>query len=153
MSPLSGSPLTAECIEINVPGRLDGLPWSRWHLLVVTALGITWLLDGLDSETQRHTGIQRRSTWTKRDLLPGRICRRRAPFGYLTDRLGRKKLLSLTLLLYLSATVATAFSWNFGSFAFFRALTGAGIGGEYAAADELSMWFYRESVIKQESLD
>src|SRR5579875_2914257 len=56
-------------------------------------------------------------------------------FGYLTDRWGRRKLFFLTLILYLSATAATAFSWNFASFTLFRSLTGAGIGGEYAAVN------------------
>src|SRR4029434_10268811 len=54
-------------------------------------------------------------------------------FGYGTDRLGRKKLFFVTVAVYLVATAATAFSWNFASYTFFRALTGAGIGGEYAA--------------------
>ena len=54
-------------------------------------------------------------------------------FGWLTDRLGRKKLFFITLAVYLMATAATALSWNFWSFALFRFLTGAGIGGEYAA--------------------
>src|SRR5438045_9155778 len=71
-------------------------------------------------------------------------------FGYATDRLGRKKLFSITILLYLLATAATAFSWNFASFTLFRALTGAGIGGEYAAVnsavDELIPERLREHV-------
>ena len=54
-------------------------------------------------------------------------------FGWLTDRLGRKRLFFITLGVYLVATAATAFSWNFASFALFRFLTGAGIGGEYTA--------------------
>ena len=54
-------------------------------------------------------------------------------FGWLTDRLGRKKLFFITLAVYLCATAATALSWNLWSFALFRFLTGAGIGGEYAA--------------------
>ena len=54
-------------------------------------------------------------------------------FGWLTDRIGRKKLFFVTLAVYLAATAATAFSWNLASFAFFRFLTGAGIGGEYTA--------------------
>ena len=54
-------------------------------------------------------------------------------FGYLTDRLGRKKLFTVTLGLYLVSAFLTAFSWNFASFAFFRFLTGAAIGGEYSA--------------------
>ena len=54
-------------------------------------------------------------------------------FGWLADRLGRKRLFFLTLTVYLLATSATAFSWDFLSFALFRSLTGAGIGGEYTA--------------------
>jgi MFS family permease len=54
-------------------------------------------------------------------------------FGWLTDRLGRKRLFFITLALYLVATASTALSWNLWSFALFRFLTGAGIGGEYTA--------------------
>jgi MFS family permease len=134
-----------ECIETNVPARLDRLPWSRWHLLVVTALGITWLLDGLEGNLAGSLAgiLKRRDTLGFSDAqlgvsstfyLAGSVAGALG-FGYLTDRLGRKKLFSITLLLYLSATLATALSWNFASFTFFRALTGAGIGGEYAAVN------------------
>jgi MFS family permease len=134
-----------ECIETNVPARLDRLPWSRWHVLVVIALGITWLLDGLETNLAGSlAGILRRkdtlgftdaqlglsSTWYLAGAVAGALV-----FGYLTDRWGRKKLFSITILLYLSATAATAFAWNFASFTLFRALTGAGIGGEYAAVN------------------
>jgi MFS family permease len=134
-----------EYIESNIPARLDRLPWSRWHLLVVIALGITWLLDGLEGNLSGAlAGILKRpdtlglsdaqlglsSTYYLAGAVAGALV-----FGYLTDRLGRKKLFTITLLLYLSATLATAFSWNFASFTFFRALTGAGIGGEYAAVN------------------
>src|SRR3712207_4727863 len=54
-------------------------------------------------------------------------------FGWLTDRLGRKKLFFITLFVYLIATALTAFSWDIWRFCFFRFLTGAGIGGEYPA--------------------
>src|SRR5947209_15995352 len=134
-----------ECIQTNIPARLDRLPWSRWHVLVVIALGITWLLDGLEGNLAGSlAGILKRkdtlgfsdaqlglsSTYYLAGSVAGALV-----FGYMTDRLGRKKLFSITLLLYLSATLATAFSWNFASFTFFRALTGAGIGGEYAAVN------------------
>ncbi len=134
-----------ECVETNVPARMDRLPWSHWHLLVVIALGITWLLDGLEGNLAGSlAGILKRkdtlgfsdaqlglsSTYYLAGAVAGALV-----FGYLTDRLGRKKLFSITLLLYLSATLATAFSWNFASFTFFRALTGAGIGGEYSAVN------------------
>ena len=136
---------STECIETKVPARLDRLPWSRWHLLVVIALGITWLLDGLETNLAGSlAGILKRkdtlgltdaqlglsSTWYLAGAVAGALV-----FGYLTDRQGRKKLFSITIFLYLSATATTAFAWNFWSFTLFRALTGAGIGGEYAAVN------------------
>lgn len=130
-------------IETDIPARLDRLPWSRWHWLIVIALGITWVIDGLEvtlvgaigtilqePESLDFTATQvgLLNTWYLVGAVIGAIA-----FGYLTDRLGRKKLFTVTLGLYLAAAFLTAFSWNFASFAFFRFLTGAGIGGEYAA--------------------
>lgn len=134
-----------ECVETNVPARLDRLPWSRWHLLVVIALGITWLLDGLEGNLAGSLAgiLKRHDTLGLSDAelglsstiyLIGSVTGALV-FGYLTDRWGRRKLFFITLVLYLSATAATAFSWNFTSFTLFRALTGAGIGGEYAAVN------------------
>jgi MFS family permease len=130
-------------IVTRIPARLDRLPWSRWHTLVVTALGITWLLDGLEGNLAGAiAGILKRPDtlgFTDADLglsgslyLLGSVAGALV-FGFATDRLGRKRLFTVTLVLYLTATAATAFSWSFASFTFFRALTGAGIGGEYAA--------------------
>jgi MFS family permease len=138
------SPLLSKSeIETTLPARLDRLPWTRWHLLVVVSLGITWLLDGLESNLAGSLAgaLKRPDTLAMSDAdlgvsgsiyLLGSVVGALL-FGYMTDRWGRKKLFSLTLLLYLSATAATALAWNFASFSFFRALTGAGIGGEYAA--------------------
>lgn len=132
-----------QIIETNIPQRLDRLPWSRWHLYMVTALGITWLLDGLEvtlagslasilkSKQTLHFSDQEVGA-TASAYLIGAVLGALV-FGWLTDRLGRKKLFLVTLGLYLLATAATAFSWDFWSFMLFRALTGAGIGGEYAA--------------------
>ncbi len=114
-------------------------------MLVVISLGITWLLDGLEGNLAGSLAgiLKRRDTLGFSDAqlgltgtyyLAGAVLGALV-FGYLTDRWGRKKLFSITLLLYLSATAATAFSWNFASFTIFRALTGAGIGGEYAAVN------------------
>src|ERR1700733_12887855 len=130
-------------VTTDVPARLDRLPWGRFHWLVVVALGVTWILDGLEV--------------TLAGSLAGGVCgnpagRLSAPdvgfassayvagavvgavlFGWLTDRLGRKRLFSVTLLLYLLAAAGTAFTWNLPGYALMRFLTGAGIGGEFTA--------------------
>lgn len=143
--------MTSRFIESDVPGRLDRLPWSRWHWRVVIALGITWLLDGLEvtlvgavasvlgePDTLHLTAVQIGMSVSA--YLAGAVGGALF-FGRLTDTLGRKKLFFITLAVYLIASFLTAFSIGFLSFAFFRALTGAGIGGEYsainAAIDEL----------------
>jgi len=133
----------AAIIETDIPARLDGLPWTRFHTLVVTALGVTWILDGLEVTLAGSiAGALQQSPilrFTEAEVgavgsayLAGAVGGALL-FGYLTDRLGRRKLFFVTLGIYLSATAATAFSWNFTSFALFRFLTGAGIGGEYTA--------------------
>jgi MFS family permease len=130
-------------VETDIPARLDRLPWGRFHTLVVVALGITWVLDGLEvtlagavagalkqSPVLQFTNTQiglAGSAYLAGAVL-GAIF-----FGWLTDRLGRKKMFFVTLTVYLIATAATAFAWNFWSFVLFRFFTGAGIGGEYTA--------------------
>src|SRR2546430_1330076 len=130
-------------IESHVPARLDRLPWSRWHWLIVISLGATWIFDGLEVTLAGSLGgiLTRRETLGLTDTEVGASATSyligavigALLFGYGTDRLGRKKLFFITVAVYLAATAATAFSWSFASYAFFRALTGAGIGGEYAA--------------------
>lgn len=138
----TGSPPRA-VIETDIPARLDRLPWGRFHTLVVAALGITWILDGLEvTLVGAVAGALKQSPvlqFSSLDVgiassayLAGAVVGALF-FGWLTDRLGRKKLFFLTLAVYLLATAATAFSWNLWSFVLFRFLTGAGIGGEYAA--------------------
>lgn len=130
-------------IVTDIPARLDRLPWSRFHTLVVVALGVTWILDGLEvtlagavsgalkeSPTLRFTNTEVGMAGAA--YLAGAVIGA-VFFGWLTDRLGRKKLFTITVLVYLSATAATAFSWNLWSFLLFRFLTGMGIGGEYTA--------------------
>ena len=130
-------------IESHVPARLDRMPWNRWHWLIVIALGATWILDGLEVTLAGSVGaiLTRPDTLGLSDTqvgasatfyLAGAVLGA-VLFGYGTDRFGRKKLFFITVAVYLTATALTAFSWNFASYAFFRALTGAGIGGEYAA--------------------
>jgi MFS family permease len=130
-------------IETDIPARLDRLPWSGFHSLVVTALGITWILDGLEVTLAGSiAGALQQSPVLHFDsveiglvgsaYLAGAVVGGLL-FGYLTDRFGRRRLFFVTLGLYLVATGATACAWNFASFALFRLLTGAGIGGEYTA--------------------
>jgi MFS family permease len=132
-----------ETIESYVPARLDRMPWSRWHWLIVVSLGAIWVLDGLEVTLAGSLGgiLTRRETLGLSDTAVGATgtCYLAGAvigallFGYGTDRFGRKKLFFITVAVYLLGTALSAFSWNFASYAFFRALTGAGIGGEYAA--------------------
>ncbi|MBV8927049.1 MAG: MFS transporter [Bradyrhizobium sp.] len=130
-------------IETTIPSRLDALTWSGFHTRVVLALGITWILDGLEvTLAGALSGALKDSPslhFSNFDLglansgyLVGAVLGA-VGFGWLTDRIGRRKLFFVTLALYLSATAATAFSWNVASYVLFRCLTGAGIGGEYTA--------------------
>jgi MFS family permease len=130
-------------IETSIPFRLDALRWSGFHTRVVLALGITWILDGLEvTLAGALSGALKQSPtlqFTNFDVglsnsayLAGAVIGAFG-FGWLTDRLGRKKLFFITLALYLAATAATALSWSVASYALFRFLTGAGIGGEYTA--------------------
>ena len=134
---------TAAAITTAIPARLDRLPWSRFHLLIVLALGITWVLDGLEvtivgaigpvlqDPRTLHLSAQEIGAVASFYLVgavSGGLF-----FGWLTDRHGRRRLFFLTLALYLAGVALSAFAWNFWSFALFRLITGAGIGGEYAA--------------------
>ena len=141
-APASPRP-SPDIIETNIPARLDALPWGRFHMQVVVALGVTWILDGLEvTMTGALSGVLKQSTTlglsnaeiglAASAYLVGAVSGALF-FGWLTDRLGRKKLFFITLTVYLVATAATALSWNFWSFALFRLATGAGIGGEYTA--------------------
>jgi MFS family permease len=134
---------TGETIKTNIPARLDRLPWSRWHWLVVIALGVTWILDGLEvtlvgSIAGALTSKDTLGLTTSQATAAGSFYLAGAVvgalfFGYLTDRYGRRKLFMITLGIYLVFTVATALAWGFWSFMIFRFLAGAGIGGEYSA--------------------
>jgi MFS family permease len=130
-------------IETSIPSRLDALTWSGFHTRVVIALGITWILDGLEvtlagalsgalkeSPTLQFSNVD--IGLANSAYLLGAVLGALG-FGWLTDRIGRKKLFFITLAVYLAATAATALSWNIASYTLFRFLTGAGIGGEYTA--------------------
>lgn len=130
-------------IETIIPARLDRLSWGRFHTLVVVALGVTWILDGLEvTLAGAVAGALKQSPVLHFDntdvglassaYLAGAVLGA-VLFGWLTDRLGRRKLFFITLFLYIAATLATGLAWNLESFILFRFLTGAGIGGEYTA--------------------
>lgn len=133
----------ASILESRVPSRLDALPWLPFHTRLVFALGITWVLDGLEvtlagsvagalqaSPVMAFSAVDiglAASAYLAGAVLGALL------FGWLADRYGRKRLFWVTLVLYTVATGATALSGGFASFVFWRFLTGAGIGGEYAA--------------------
>ena len=134
-----------QTFQTNIPNRMDRLPWSRFHWMVVVALGIAWILDGLEvtivgslsgalsDSPALHLSASQVGAAASAYLLGavgGALF-----FGWLTDRLGRKKLFTVTVVVYVVGTIACGLAWNFWSFAFFRVLTGAGIGGEYAAVN------------------
>jgi MFS family permease len=127
----------------DIPARLDRLPWSTWHWRTVVALGIAWTLDGLEVTLVGSIGgmLARPDTlglsaleigWAGSAYVAGAVAGA-LYFGRRADRLGRKRMFLATLVIYLVATVATAFAFNFGSFMLCRLVTGFGIGGEYAA--------------------
>lgn len=130
-------------IRSDLPGRLDALPWSPWHWRIVLALGVSWMLDGLEVTIVGSLGavLQREDTLglsaTAIGLagssyiagaVLGALC-----FGRLADRLGRKRIFLVTMAVYLAGTTMSAFAVDFWTFAAFRFLTGFGIGGEYGA--------------------
>ncbi len=127
----------------DVPARLDRLPWLKWHTMIVVALGVTWILDGLEVtivgaigpalEKPEALGLDSAQVGLAASAYIAGAISGALVFGHLTDRLGRKRLFLVTLLLYVVATLCTGFSWSALSFTFFRFFTGTAIGGEYAA--------------------
>src|SRR3954464_13668849 len=130
-------------IRTDIPARLDRLPWSRFHWLVVLALGASWAIDGLEVtlkgavsgvlQDPRTLGLSSTqigfaaSSYLLGAVVGALIC------GHLTDRYGRARLFFITMAIYLTGTLLTAFSWDLTSLAACRIITGFGIGGEYAA--------------------
>jgi MFS family permease len=135
----------AGTVETKIPARLDRLPWSRFHWMVIVGLGTAWILDGLEvnvvgsissriSEHGAGTGLSAGdvSGWAASLYIAG-ACVGAIIFGQLTDRFGRKRLFMLTLGIYLAGTVLTALTFSPAWFFACRFLTGMGIGGEYSA--------------------
>ncbi|MED7928492.1 MFS transporter [Nonomuraea sp. LP-02] len=132
-------------VTTKVPARLDRLPWSRWHWMIVIGLGTVWILDGLEVTIVGNLSAQLAKPGSGLDITQAQVagtaaalyvagaCSGALFFGWLTDRFGRKKLFLITLLVYLAATLMTAFSFSAWWFFLWRFMTGFGIGGEYAA--------------------
>ncbi|MGW4670488.1 MFS transporter [Streptomyces sp. NPDC004324] len=145
MTPSAPVPAATGTVTTDVPSRLDRLPWSRWHWMIVIGLGTVWILDGLEVTTvgniasrlsEDGSGLSISSaqvTGVAAALYVAGACAGALFFGWLTDRYGRKKLFMVTLVVYLGATAMTALSFDAWWFFTFRFLTGFGIGGEYAA--------------------
>lgn len=139
-----------------VPARLDRLPWSRFHWLVVVGLGVSWILDGLEIQIVSQAGFKADLGLSNADVgalgsvyLVGQVVGALV-FGRITDRVGRRKIFILTLAIYLIGSGLAGLSWNFAVLAAFRFVAGLGIGGEYSAInsaiDELIPSHYRGRV-------
>src|SRR6188474_3115598 len=148
-------------ITTDIPARMDRLPWVRWHWLIVVGLGTVWILDGLEvtivgslsdvlKDPINGLGLSSSQIGLAGAIYVAGSCLGALFFGQLTDRFGRKKLFMITLGVYLVGTVLTAFSMNPMWYFACRFLTGAGVGGEYAAInsaiDELIPARYRGRV-------
>ncbi|MEA3531824.1 MFS transporter [Nocardia sp. CDC186] len=143
-----------------VPARMDRLPWTKFHWLIVVGLGVSWILDGIEIQIVSSMGgplqdvealhltsgqVGAMASWYLAGQVVGALV-----FGRLTDRLGRKKLFILTLAIYLIGSGLAGFSWNAWSLYLFRFIAGTGIGGEYtainSAIDEIMPSRYRGRV-------
>jgi MFS family permease len=144
MTGASADGVTLRTIETNIPARMDRLPWSRWHWLVIFGLGTVWILDGLAVTIVGAIGPRLTEAGAGLELTAAQVgatgsayivgaCLGALYFGRLADKIGRKRLFMLTLAIFLAGSVLTAFSMNFAWFLACRFITGAGVGGEYSA--------------------
>ncbi len=149
--------VTQNGISTDIPARLDRLPWCRFHVLIVVALGVTWILDGIEVtivgaigpvlQSSQTLGFSAQQVGSAASAYVVGAVLGALMFGWLTDRFGRRLVFYVTLTVYVIGVLLTSTSWSFWSFAVFRAITGIGIGGEYAAInsaiDELIPARYR----------
>ena len=140
----SAGATTFRTIETDIPARMDRLPWSKWHWMVVIGLGTVWILDGLAVTIIGAIGPRLTEEGSGLELTASQVgaagsayivgaCLGALYFGRLADKIGRKRLFMLTLAVFLAGSVLTAFSMNFAWFIACRVITGAGVGGEYSA--------------------
>ncbi|HEX3825636.1 MAG TPA: MFS transporter, partial [Sporichthyaceae bacterium] len=152
-------------VRSTVPARIDRLPWSPFHTRMVIALGVAWVLDGLEITIASNVagkltepGVLGLSAGAAGALasvyLAGEVFGALL-FGRLSDRLGRRNLFAVTLLVYFAGSAATALTLGasrgwLGYLYATRVVAGMGIGGEYAAInsaiDELVPARYRGRV-------
>lgn len=150
----------ADVVRSLVPARMDRLPWSAFHWRMIIALGITWILDGIEIGLASAIGdvLRNKETlgldaqvvgWSGFLYLAGEVFGA-LYFGRQADKLGRRKLFIITLAVYLIANGLTALSFSTWFFLATRFVAGMGIGGEYAAIhsaiDELTPARYRGRV-------
>ncbi len=146
---MTATPDTARSPGIRslIPARIDRLPWSKFHTRLVIALGVAWVLDGLEITIASNVGpdltqkaalnmsasaVADIATWYLIGEVIGALF-----FGQLSDKLGRKNLFMITLGVYLIGSGLTALTPRGGYWFIFlygtRVIAGMGIGGEYAA--------------------
>ncbi|GAA4977693.1 MFS transporter [Kineococcus glutinatus] len=148
-------------VRSTVPARIDRLPWTQFHWLVVVGLGVSWILDGLEIQVVALNTDSLKDPEGGLGLTTGEVGALGSAylagqvlgalvFGRMTDKLGRRKLFIATLLIYLIGSGLGGISWDFWSLAAFRFIAGMGIGGEYtainSAIDELIPSHYRGRV-------
>ncbi|NQX26460.1 MFS transporter [Microbacteriaceae bacterium VKM Ac-2854] len=143
-------------VKSLVPARIDRLPWTKFHWSIVVGLGFSWVLDGLEIQIVASAGFAKEFGLDSAQVgllgtvyLVGQIAGALI-FGRMSDRLGRRKLFILTLVIYLVASGLAGLSPAYGFLLVFRFIAGMGIGGEYAAInsaiDELIPSKYRGRV-------
>ncbi len=139
-----------------VPARMDRLPWTKFHWSVVFGLGVSWILDGLEIQIVSESGFQKTLGMSAAQVgltgtvyLVGQVVGA-LTFGRLTDRLGRRKLFIMTLVIYLVGSGLAGLSPNMWFLWVCRFIAGMGIGGEYtainSAIDELIPSHFRGRV-------
>jgi len=150
-----------QAVRSLIPARLDRLPWTRFHWMVVVGLGVSWILDGLEIQLVANVGSVLTEPESGLGIAPAEVGLLASVylvgqvvgalvFGRMTDRLGRRRLFILTLVIYLAGSGLGGLSWNLGSLLVFRFIAGLGIGGEYtainSAIDELIPAHFRGRV-------
>ena len=147
MATTSSTTTSSPNIRSLIPARIDRLPWSKFHTRLVMALGVAWILDGLEITIASNVGpdltlhntlnmsagaVSDIAWWYLIGEVIGALF-----FGRLSDKLGRKNLFMITLGVYLVGSGLTACTPDGGHWFIFlyatRVIAGMGIGGEYAA--------------------